>query len=63
MKILLSIKPQFVKEIVSARKKFEYRKRICNKEIDGVVVYSSMPEGLIVGEFTIDHIECENPEV
>ena len=55
MKILLSIKPEFVEEIFSGRKKFEYRKAIfTNKKVTSVIVYSTMPVGKIVGEFTIE---------
>ena len=46
MKVLLSIKPEFVK-------KFEYRKRLFKKAVDTVVIYSTLPEGKVVGEFTI----------
>ena len=49
MKILLSIKPEFVKEIFSGKKKFEYRKSIfTNKKVTSVIVYSTMPVGQIV---------------
>jgi len=49
MKILLSIKPEFVEEIFSGRKKFEYRKAIfTNKKVTSVIVYSTMPVGKIV---------------
>ena len=55
MKILLSIKPEFVEEIFSGRKKFEYRKAIfTNKKVTSAIVYSTMPVGKIVGEFTIE---------
>ena len=51
MKVLLSIKPEFVKEIFEGRKKFEYRKSIFTKDVTSVIVYSTKPEGMIVGEF------------
>lgn len=62
MKVLLSIKPQFVEEIISGRKKFEYRKRIFKKNVDTVVIYSTMPVGKIIGEFLIDKIIDESIE-
>ncbi len=62
MKVLLSIKPQFVKEIFNGTKKFEYRKAIFkNKDITTIVVYATMPVGKIVGEFEIDEILMEHP--
>ena len=64
MKVLLSIKPQFVDEIFSGNKKFEYRKRIFKKnDIKTVVVYATMPIGKIVGEFDIEEILEEHPQV
>ncbi len=62
MKILLSIKPEFVKEIVEGKKKYEYRKKIFKKPVDGAIIYSTMPEGLIVGMFSIKIIEQGTPE-
>lgn len=61
-KILISIKPEFVKEIFSGRKKFEYRKVIfLDKSVKQVVVYSTMPEGKLIGEFTIEEILQDKP--
>lgn len=62
MKVLLSIKPQFVKEIFNGNKKFEYRKAIFkNKDIKTIIIYATMPVGKIVGEFEIDRILVEHP--
>lgn len=63
MKILLSIKPEFVEEIFKGRKKFEYRRSIFKRDdVDGVVVYATKPVGLIVGEFCIEKILKEPPQ-
>ena len=63
MKIWLSIKPEFVEEIFSGRKKFEYRKAIfTNKKVTSVIVYSTMPVGKIVGEFTIEEVLVDEPQ-
>ena len=56
MKVLLSIKPEFVREIFQGRKKFEYRKNVFTKHVTQVVVYSTKPEGMIVGEFSVKRI-------
>ena len=62
MKVLLSIKPEFVREIFNGNKKFEYRKAIFkNKNVKTVVIYATMPIGKIVGEFNIGHIIENNP--
>ncbi|AVF28815.1 ASCH domain-containing protein [Paenibacillus larvae] len=64
MKVLLSIKPEFVEKIFSGEKKYEYRKSIFKKEnIDTVVVYSTMPEGKIVGEFKVEAIIVNRPDI
>ena len=63
MKVLLSIKPQFVEEIFNGNKKFEYRKRIFKRpNIKSVVIYATMPVGKIVGEFDIEEILEEHPK-
>lgn len=63
MKILLSIKPEFVEQIFNGNKKYEYRKSIfTKKDVDSVIIYSTMPVGRIVGEFKISDILHENPE-
>jgi len=63
MKVLLSIKPQFVDEIFSGNKKFEYRKSIFKRNgIKTVVIYATMPIGKIVGEFDIEEILEEHPQ-
>lgn len=57
MKVLLSIKPEFVDKIFSGEKKFEYRRSIFkNPDVDTVIVYSTMPVGKVVGEFKIQTI-------
>lgn len=62
MKVLLSIKPEFVHEIFQGRKKFEYRKNIFSKHVTKVIVYSTKPEGMIVGEFSIKSILQYTPK-
>ncbi|AIU67253.1 hypothetical protein JV59_33730 [Vibrio coralliilyticus] len=63
MKALLSIKPEYVEKIISGEKLFEYRKAVFKRpEVKSVVIYSTMPEGKIVGEFTIGEILAKHPE-
>lgn len=63
MKVLLSIKPEYVERIFDGSKKFEYRRAIFKKkDIDTVIVYATMPVGKIVGEFKIDHILVNHPD-
>lgn len=63
MKILLSIKPQFVEQIFNGNKIYEYRKCLFkNKDVDTVIIYSTMPVGKIVGEFKIVDILEDSPK-
>lgn len=63
MKVLLSIKPQFVDEIFNGKKKFEYRKSIFkNPDVKSIIIYATMPVGKIVGEFDIEEILEEHPK-
>lgn len=62
MKVLLSIKPEFVEEIIEGRKKFEYRKSIFTRtDVSSVVVYATKPFGKVVGEFEIGSIIRDRP--
>lgn len=63
MKVLLSIKPEFVEEIISGKKKYEYRKSIFKRnDVSSVVVYATKPYGKIVGEFEIGNILIDEPK-
>lgn len=63
MKVLLSIKPEYANKIFSGDKKFEFRRRVFkNLEVHTVVVYSTMPVGRIIGEFSIKHIHQDSSE-
>ncbi len=62
MKVLLSIKPEFVEKILDGTKKFEFRKGIFkNNNVKSVVIYATMPVGLIIGEFDIKNIIEDEP--
>jgi len=62
MKVLLSIKPEFVEAIFNGKKHFEYRKSIFKKDVKTVVIYATKPLGKIVGEFDIDNIISDHPD-
>lgn len=63
MKVLLSIKPEYVKLIIEGKKKYEYRKAIFKvEEVTSVVVYATKPYGKVVGEFTFDEIIKDHPK-
>lgn len=63
MRVLLSIKPEFVAKILDGSKKFEFRKQFFKKKgITTVVVYSTMPVGKVVAEFDIDGVVSGSPD-
>lgn len=62
MKVLLSIKPEHVEKILNGTKKFEFRKGIFKKpDVKSVVIYSTMPVGMIVAEFDIAEVIEDKP--
>lgn len=63
MKVLLSIKPEYVRKIFAGTKKYEYRKSIFTKHVDKVVVYATKPMGMIVGEFSVEEVLVGEPEI
>lgn len=63
MKVLLSIKPEYVSKIFSGEKRFEYRKAIFRRaDIRTIVIYATQPVGKIVGEFQVDGIMENRPQ-
>ncbi|ETS31342.1 hypothetical protein BB987_13175 [Photorhabdus temperata] len=64
MKVLLSIKPEYVNRILDGSKRFEFRKgAFKNNEVQSVVIYATMPIGMVVGEFEIEEIISDSPSV
>ena len=57
MKVILSIKPQFVEKIFNGSKIFEFRRSISkNKEVKKILVYASAPISKVVGEIEIEEV-------
>lgn len=62
MKVLMSIKPEYVSKIFLGEKKYEFRRSIFkNKSVKTILIYSTFPEKKIVGEFSIEKIIEETP--
>lgn len=62
MNAILSIKPQFVDEIVAGRKRFEFRKHGFKKPVRNIYIYASSPVCRIIGEFELGAIIEDKPE-
>jgi predicted transcriptional regulator len=63
MKVLLSIKPEFVDKIIKGEKRFEYRRKIFKKDVESVIIYATSPWKKIIGEFYIEEILAEDPKI
>ena len=56
MKILISIKPEYVEKILSGEKHYEFRKRSCNNNVHSMLIYETTPVKKIVAEVEIASI-------
>lgn len=57
MKALLSIKPEYVRQIIAGTKKYEYRRTIfARQDVSSIVIYSTLPDGLVVAEVEVKNI-------
>ncbi len=61
-KILLSINPEHVENILSGKKTYEFRKVKCREKIDKIVIYSTFPVMKIVAEADVEDVLIDNPE-
>ncbi len=62
MRILLSVKPTFVHEIMTGKKLYEFRKQLFkNSEVKTIVIYASSPVCKVIGEFEIGNIIKDTP--
>ena len=48
--IILPIHPIYVRKILNGEKRYEYRKRLCKKDIKKLYIYETAPQKCIVGE-------------
>lgn len=63
-KVLMSIKPEYVDEILSGRKKYEYRKiKAKRPNIDKIIIYCTAPVMKVVAEIEVLEIIENNPEI
>ena len=62
MHVLLSIKPEYAERILSGEKRYEYRKRIFQRDgVTTVIIYATAPVMQIVGEFEIAKVTENTP--
>ena len=62
-KILLSINPEHVVNILKGTKKVEYRKVKCTREdIEEIIIYSTAPVKKVVAQVELKNILVDSPE-
>ena len=62
MKVMFSIKPQYVERILSGDKIYEFRRRVFKRtDVDTLVIYSTLPQGAVVAEASIEGILASTP--
>lgn len=62
-KVLISIKPKYVNEILEKKKLFEFRRSVFkHNDVGKVIIYASSPVKRIVGEFDVRNILRDTPK-
>lgn len=61
-KIIISINPEHVKNIINGTKKFEYRTKAASNDIKKIIIYETKPTKKVVAEAEILEVLKMNPE-
>ena len=61
-KMLLSINPEHVENILNGNKQFEFRKIKCKSNVDKIVIYSTSPVMRVVGEVEVLEVIVNTPD-
>lgn len=59
---LFSIKPEYVKTILTSSKRYEFRRILCRRPVEKIVIYETSPVCRIVGEVSMDCILVKSPK-
>ena len=62
-KLLMSINPEHVDNILAGTKKFEFRKTRCKEKIDSIIIYSTSPIMRVVAEVEVKDVIEDTPQV
>lgn len=62
MKLMLSIKPKFVQAIFEGTKKYEFRTREPQKNVEEIIIYETAPESKVVGSFKVKDVHVGTPQ-
>ncbi len=61
--ILLSINPKHVENILNGTKRYEFRKKVCKRHVDKILIYSTTPIMRVVGEAEVEDVLVDEPEI
>ena len=61
-RIVISINPQHVKNIISGIKKYEYRKIAAKQDVSSIIIYETSPIKRVVAEAEIVEVLMMSPE-
>jgi len=61
-RMLLSINPEFVNEIFSGRKRYEFRKAKCKEDVQMMLIYETSPIMQVVGQARIEDVIIGHPK-
>ncbi|MCD8309260.1 MAG: ASCH domain-containing protein [Clostridia bacterium] len=61
-KILISINPEHVENILNGTKKYEYRKIAAKQDISSIIIYETTPVKMVVAEAEIVDVLMLSPE-
>ena len=61
-KILLSVNPEHVENIMKGNKKYEFRKIQTREKVERIIIYSTYPVMKVVGEAEVIDVVINNPE-
>lgn len=59
--ILLSINPSHVENIMNGKKIYEFRKKACKRHVDKIIIYSTTPVMMVVGEADVEEVLVDKP--
>lgn len=60
--VVLAIKPEFVKKILSGDKRFEFRKVCPRKAVDEIIIYETRPIKKVIGAARVVRIISMRPD-
>ena len=61
-KIIISINPIYVKNILNGTKKYEYRTKISKEDINALIIYETFPVKKVIAEAEVLEIIALSPE-